>query len=132
MASQNKKMNSLPTILLVEDQVLIAMSTKKSLNDYGYNVITKYSGEEAIKTVNSNSSIKLILMDIDLGNGINGIETAEIILKQHNIPLIFLSSHTAKETVSKTEKTTNYGYIVKNSGITILDASIKMALKLFE
>ena len=34
--------------------------------------------------------------------------------------------------VEKTEKKTSYGYVVKDSGITVLDASIKMALKLFK
>jgi PAS domain S-box-containing protein len=43
-----------------------------------------------------------------------------------------LSSHTDPEIVEKTEKITSYGYVVKNTGNTVLDASIKMAFKLFE
>ena len=44
---------------------------------------------------------------------------------------MFLSSHTEPDVVEKTENITSYGYVVKNSGITVLDASIKMAFKLF-
>ena len=118
-------------ILLVEDEALIAMAEKKSLEKFGYNILTSYSGEEAIN-VYSKNKIDLILMDIDLGKGIDGTEAAEIILKDNDIPVVFLSSHTEPEIVEKTEKITSYGYVVKNTGATVLDASIKMAFKLFE
>jgi PAS domain S-box-containing protein len=48
------------------------------------------------------------------------------------LPLAFLSSHTEQEVVETTEGITSYGYIVKNSGETVLLASIKMAFRLFE
>ncbi len=64
--------------------------------------------------------------------GIDGTQAAEQILNKIDIPIVFLSSHTEKEIVEKTENITSYGYVVKNSGIIVLDASIKMALKLFE
>ena len=69
------------TILLVEDEALIAMAEKKTLDKFGYDVLTVNSGKKAITAFNSNK-IDLILMDIDLGGGIDGTETAEIILKR--------------------------------------------------
>ncbi len=119
-------------ILLVEDEAIIAMNEKMSLEKYGYEVVTAHTGEKAVKTIKTTSDIDLILMDIDLGSGIDGTETAEIILKEKEIPVVFLSSHTEPEVVEKTEKITSYGYVVKNSGDTVLDASIKMAFKLFD
>src|SRR5208337_1062084 len=44
---------------------------------------------------------------------------------------LFLSSHTGREMVRKTEEIVNYGYIVKSSASSVLEASIKTALKLF-
>jgi len=120
------------TLLLVEDEALIAMAEAKNLQRYGYQVMTVLSGEKAIALLEENPHIDLILMDIDLGRGMNGPEAAEIILGKHDIPVVFLSSHTEPEIVGKTEKITSYGYVVKNSNITVLDASIKMAFKLFE
>ncbi len=120
------------TLLLVEDDLLIAIAERKALEKYGYAVVMVNSGTEAIEVFNSKPGIDLILMDIDLGNGIDGAETASVILKQREIPIVFLSSYTDPEVVDKTEKITSYGYVVKNSGITVLDASIKMAFKLFE
>jgi PAS domain S-box-containing protein len=120
------------TILIVEDQILIAMSEKIALENYGYSVITANSGETAVEMLEGRLAVDLILMDIDLGKGIDGTETAGIILRNHDVPIVFLSSHTETAIVEKTEKISSYGYVVKNSGITILDASIKMAFKLFE
>ena len=76
--------------------------------------------------------IDLVLMDIDLGKGMDGTQAAKAILEHRDIPILFLSSHTESDVVEKTEKITSYGYVVKNSSITVLDASIKMAFKLFE
>jgi PAS domain S-box-containing protein len=127
MANQEPK-----TLLLVEDEPIIALSEKSALNKYGYHVITASKGEKAVEMVESNPEISLILMDIDLGTGIDGTEAAAQILTRHKIPIVFLSSHSEREIVEKTERITSYGYVVKNSSITVLDASIKMAFKLFD
>jgi len=120
------------TILLVEDEALIAIALKKSLEECSYNVITSGSAELAIKDIKNNSAIDLILMDIFLGNGMNGLEAALYILNERPLPIIFLTNHADSELVEKTEKSKSYGYVLKNSGISVIDASIKMALKHFE
>ncbi|GAB1456023.1 hypothetical protein MASR2M48_13300 [Spirochaetota bacterium] len=120
------------TILLVEDEAIIAMSEKRQLEDYGYAIQTVDTGEDAVEAINTMPEIDLVLMDINLGGGIDGTEAAAIILASHDIPIVFVSSHSKREIVEKTEKITSYGYVVKNSSITVLDASIKMAFKLFE
>jgi PAS domain S-box-containing protein len=120
------------TILLVEDEAIIALNHAMILGQYGYKIITANSGESAISVVDQQIGIDLILMDIDLGHGMNGLEAAEKIMLTHTIPILFLSSHTDLETVKKTEKMTSFGYVVKNTGNTVLDASIKMAFKLHE
>jgi PAS domain S-box-containing protein len=119
-------------ILLVEDEFLIAMNEKSQLEKYGYRVSIVNSGEKTIEAIRTTTETDLILMDINLGNGIDGTEAAAIILKDHDIPIVFVSSHSEREIVEKTEKITSYGYVVKNSSITVLDASIKMAFKLFD
>jgi len=164
-------MGNTKTLLLVEDEMLIAMSQKMFLERYGYKVLTISTGEKAIEILKNEAEIDLeylpeskkthlekfgyrvvtagtaeeavnlckrddaidmVLMDIDLGDGMDGTQAAEIILAQRDIPILFLSSHTEKEMVEKTEKITSYGYVVKNSSLTVLDASIKMAFKLFD
>lgn len=113
-------------ILLVEDEQITGTIQKKQLEKEGYIVKHVLTPEDAIKTaLDKDENIDLILMDIDLGSTIDGTEVAEHILKNVNIPLIFLSSHTEKEIVEKTEKITSYGYVVKNSGITALNLGFR-------
>lgn len=119
-------------ILLVEDEAINALISRRTLEKNGFEVIHTVSGEGALTVTDSVNGINLILMDIDLGDGMDGTEAAEIILSRHDIPLVFLSSHTEPEIVRKTDGITSYGYIVKNSGETVLLASIKMAFRLFE
>jgi len=119
-------------ILLVEDDRITAKRITKILEKNNYSVIQKFSGEEAITVSDSSKKIDLLLTDIDLGIGIDGTAAAEKIVKYKSIPVLFLTSHIEPEIVEKTEKITSYGYVVKNTGETVLIASIKMAFKLFE
>jgi CheY-like chemotaxis protein len=119
------------SILLVDDETVIGVATKSRLERFGYNILLASCSEQAISLAREREEISLILMDIDLGKGPNGIETCKRILLERNIPIIFVSSHTESEIISLTEAITSYGYIVKSSHMTVYDASIKMAYKLF-
>lgn len=128
-------MNAKPnkTLLLVEDDPVIAQLESRLLGKKGYQIKHVDNGSEAIKiAIEKTFFIDLILMDIDLGDKVDGTEAAVEILKRVDIPIVFLSSHTDPKIVERTEKITSYGYVVKDSGITVLDTSIKMAFKLFE
>jgi len=120
------------SLLLVEDEAVIALAEEMALTRLGYNVETAISGETAVEMVKGRPDFDLVLMDVDLGRGVDGTEAAELILKIRDIPIVFLSSHTEPEIVEKTEKITSYGYVVKDSNTAVLDASIKMAFKLFK
>ncbi len=120
------------TILLVEDETIIALSQSQTIESYGYRVITAMSGEEALEIVTGSQSIDLVLMDIDLGAGMDGTETAERIMKLRMLPIVFLTSHTEKEMVDRIKGITRYGYVVKNSGEFVLMESINMAFELYE
>ncbi|MHC1737726.1 MAG: PAS domain S-box protein [Ignavibacteriaceae bacterium] len=120
------------TLLLVEDDSNVAHVEKLALEKLGYYIILAQTGESAVNLVNTLSGIDMVLMDIILGKGIDGTEAAKQILAEHDIPLIFLTSLVNSEIVSKTEEISSYGYVIKGSGIMVLDASVKMAFKLFE
>jgi len=100
------------TLLLVEDEAIIAMTEKFALEKYGYDVVHVNTGEKAIELMGTAPDIDLILMDIDLGEGLDGTQTAEMILEQQDIPIVFVSSHSEREIVEKTEKITSYGYVL--------------------
>ena len=120
------------TILLVEDEAIIALGEKTLLVKFGYEVLISYTGEDAVKACEDSPRIDLILMDIDLGEGMDGTEAAKMILKKRDIPVLFLSSHSEPEIVEKTRKITSCGCITKKSSGSILEASIQMAFKLYD
>jgi CheY-like chemotaxis protein len=91
-------------ILLVEDEAIIALAEAQIIEGFGYRVITAESGEKAVETALSCSEICLILMDIDLGKGMDGTEAASRILEEKTIPVVFLTSHSEKEYVEKVKK----------------------------
>ncbi|MCF7928981.1 MAG: PAS domain S-box protein [Spirochaetales bacterium] len=120
------------TILLVEDEALIALDEKTKLEKHGFHVLTAHTAEKAIAAVRD-QDIDLILMDIDLGKGkMDGTEAAEIILKDQELPIVFLTSHTEKEMVDRVKGITRYGYVLKSAGEFVLVEAISMAFELFE
>ena len=119
------------TILLVEDEEVTLISVSHILGKFGYNVITAGSGETAIKIIASGNDVELVLMDVDL-RGMGGPETAEKILKIKNMPIVFLTSHAEEEVVNRVAHITRYGYVIKNTGNSVLKSSIEMAFELFD
>lgn len=84
--------NDRSTILLVEDEVVVALAEKASLERRGYTVLVAGTGERALRAFCANTSIDLVVLDIDLGKGIDGVETARYLLRIRELPILFLSS----------------------------------------
>jgi CheY-like chemotaxis protein len=81
------------SILLVEDQLHVALVEKIVKERCGYSVHHVTKGETALKIVASQRTpVALVLMDIDLSRGIDGMTTATAILQLREIPIVFLSS----------------------------------------
>jgi CheY-like chemotaxis protein len=120
------------TILLVEDDAIVALDQERRITSFGYRVIKTYSGERAVETIRDNPQIDLVLMDIDLGGGIDGTDAARLILEIRKLPIVFLTSHSERAMVEKVKGITRYGYVLKTSGEFVLAESIEMALNLFD
>ncbi len=120
-------------ILLVEDDRIIAAAELKLLKKLGYSVTVAASGKEAVDIINANpSDTDLILMDIDLGRGMDGTAAVREILKLHDIPVLFLSGISDPDTIERLDDVLSYGFVVKGADISILAASIKMAFRLHD
>lgn len=117
----SKKIN----VLIVEDEILIAVMLKDDLELNGFNISgVLTSGEEAEeKAVNEN--IDIILMDIRLSGEIDGIEAAEQILKVRQIPIIFLTGYSIEEYRKRIEKMKYAAFINKPVDIRKLVDIIK-------
>jgi len=116
------------TVLIVEDESVVALDLKLQLTKLGYGVAgIAGSGDEAIRLAGS-SHPGIILMDVRLHGETDGIQAAESIRRQHDIPIIFLTSHSDDETVRRAALTAPYGYLTKPFQIKELRAGIEVAL----
>jgi|GEM_PF-2116670 PAS domain S-box-containing protein len=120
------------TVLLVEDDACIALDEGNALKRLGYKVFITDSGENAVELAANIATVGLILMDIDLGKGIDGIEAARRILATQELPIVFLTSHSEQGTAAQVSGIRHYGYVLKNSGNFVLQTTIEMAFELFE
>ena len=83
-------------VMIVEDEVIIASDLKVQLEGLGYEVtIAVTTGEEAIKFAESDPP-DLVLMDIILSGKMDGIDTADVIRSQYNIPVVFITAPTSQ------------------------------------
>ncbi len=100
-------------ILVVEDEVIIALDLKKTLNNLGYAVIKMTtSGEEAVK-IAEKMHPDLALMDIKLKGNLNGIEAAKRIQDRFNIPVIYVTAYSDRKTLGLMKKTGPFLHVSK-------------------
>lgn len=100
-------------VMIVEDELITAEAIAVLLKKLNYDPTTIVtSGEEALSKIKK-LDLDLILMDIILAGDLDGIETAKIINRDYNIPIIFITAYGDKKTLNRAKLSEPYGYIVK-------------------
>ena len=93
------------TIMIVEDEWIIADDLRSSLEGMDYRVLSiATSGEDAIAKAEKERP-DLVLMDIVLKKKLNGIKAAENIQHRFNIPHIFITAYGDEEILDKAKRT---------------------------
>jgi PAS domain S-box-containing protein len=117
-----------PRIMVVEDEGIVALDIQDSLERLGYHgVEVMSSGEEALAKA-PETKPDLILMDIRLGEGLDGIETATAINDKLDIPIVYLTAFTDEKTVKRAKVTEPFGYLIKPFIEKEIQTTIEMAL----
>jgi len=113
--------------MIVEDEALIAMDLKATLERLGFTVAAQaVSTSDAIAKARD-TPLDLVLMDIHLENGSDGIEAAESLRSRH-IPVVFLTSYADEDTLRRATRAEPFGYVVKPYHAAELNACIEVAL----
>ena len=116
------------TILVVEDEAIVAMDIAQRLKRAGYDVpAVAATGEVALRTLEELHP-DLVLMDILLKGEKNGIETAREIKDQFEIPVIFLTGQADESTQEQIKNTGAYGFILKPIDTASLLPNVELAL----
>jgi PAS domain S-box-containing protein len=115
------------SLLVVEDEVLVARDIKSRLTRMGYEVVgTAGKGAEAIEKALTLRP-DLILMDIHLQDDIDGIEAAITIRETYDVPVIFCTAYSNQETLDRAKVSTPYGYVLKPFHNRELEINIEIA-----
>jgi PAS domain S-box-containing protein len=116
------------TILVVEDEGILALLLQNLLSHLGYTVAGPLTtGEETIAYL-ADRQVDLILMDIDLAGSLNGIDTARKLQDTSDIPVIFLTGNSRAPLIERAKSACPYGYLIKPVGERELAAVLEMAL----
>ncbi len=115
-------------ILIVDDDLTTANVMQLYLENFGFVVPDiACSGADAIEKA---KKIKpdLVLMDIRLGKGLDGIDSAEVIMEKLNIPVIYVTAYNDEDTLERAQMTNPYGFINKPLRDTDLKTTVRFAL----
>lgn len=115
-------------LLVVEDERIVARDLMNTLTDLGYTVVASVAtGEEAVRHACEHQP-NLVLMDIRLAGVIDGVQAAEQIRSERDIPVIYLTAHSDEETLRRARDTGPFGYLVKPFTAPELRCAIEIAL----
>jgi DNA-binding response OmpR family regulator len=115
-------------ILIVEDESIVAMEIENFVNRLGYQVVDICSNSQDALSVTKEEKVDLLLMDICLKGNIDGVETTELIKKEHpDIQVIFLTAHMDDYNVDRAITLNPIAYLSKPFNQEELRVSLKIA-----
>ncbi|MBA3542701.1 MAG: response regulator [Deltaproteobacteria bacterium] len=116
------------TILVVEDERVVAKDLQQTLVSLGYLVpVTAASADEAIRSA-SERCPDLVLMDIRIKGDRDGIETAQILRRDFDVPVVYLSASSDDETLDRVKMSVPYGYLIKPVSSLELRSAVEIAI----
>ena len=116
------------TILIVEDESIVAADLTGKLGRLGYEVVgTAAQGEEAVAMA-CRLRPQLVLMDIWLEGPMDGIHAAEAIRGEYDVPVIYLTAHSDPIALARAKLTGPFGYLLKPFEERELATQIEMAI----
>ncbi len=126
------RLDSIPpskrTVLVVEDERIVARDLQLSLNDLGYRVpVTVASADEAIRAA-SDTCPDLVLMDMRIKGDVDGIETAHLLRTRFGVPVVYLTAYADDHTLARAKRTEPYGYLLKPIKLEELKSAVEIAL----
>src|SRR6266545_2937465 len=116
------------SILIVEDEGIVAKDLQQTLGELGYDAFAvAFSAEDAIARA-SERCPDLVLMDIRIKGGRDGIATAEILKARFGVPVVYLTAHADEGTIERAKKTEPFGYLLKPVKAAELRSVIEVSL----
>ena len=115
-------------ILVVEDEPMIAESVIELISCLGHNPVGFADNIKKTFEMIDQNDVDLILLDIQLSDGDDGVVLAKKLNSEYDIPFIFTTAFADDETLNRAKNECPYGYLVKPYGIKDLNSALEIAL----
>jgi DNA-binding NarL/FixJ family response regulator len=116
-------------VLVVEDDAIAAMDLEETLDKLGYAVCGVIAtAPQAVRTAEAERP-DLVLMDIRLADGSNGIDAAAEIRERLGIPSLFVTAHDDPATLRRADAARPLGYVRKPYSDADIDTALRRALQ---
>src|SRR5215510_9328721 len=113
-------------VLVVEDERVVAKDLQRTLTNLGYEVpVTVANADDAIRAA-SERCPDLVLMDIRIKGERDGIETAEILKSQFDVPVVYLTAYADQQTVARAKLTEPHAYLLKPVKVDELRTAVEI------
>ena len=117
------------TVLLVDDEIPFVETVNRRLSKRGINIVTAFSGQEALGQLDSNPHIQVVVLDVKMP-GMSGLETLAEIKKRHPlVEVIILTGHTTFESAIRGMRLGAYDYLTKPCELEELINKIRQAVR---
>jgi DNA-binding NtrC family response regulator len=120
---------SLANILLVDDEVPFVETMTKRLNKRGFDILSAYTGLEALDMLSKHREIDVVILDVKM-SGMDGIQTLEEI--KHKFPItevIMLTGHATVESAIEGMKLGAFDYLMKPCDMEQLISKVESAVR---
>ncbi|MFC1856786.1 response regulator [Thermodesulfobacteriota bacterium] len=118
-----------PFIMLVDDEVSFVETMTKRLGKRNIEIISAFSGKEALEKLKSNQMLDVIVLDVKMP-GMDGLETLkEIKITYPLIEVIMLTGHATVESGIEGMKLGAFDYLMKPSDIEDLVSKVNEAVQ---
>lgn len=115
-------------VLIVEDEFIVAEDIKTYLTDFGYTVAGTAADAKTATELASETLPEIVLMDIKLKYGSDGIDAARQIRERWDIPVVFVTAYADPKTLERAKSASPAGYVTKPVTPAGLRSSIEMAI----
>ena len=117
------------TILVVEDEAAVRSTVRRQLETLGHKVLVADTSSAALSILDGDEPLDVLLADVVLGNGMNGIDLAEAarVIKP-GLPVIFMSGFTAVPEAQKRINDSGAPLLAKPATLSQLERALNAVI----
>ncbi len=120
------------TIVIVEDEFIIADDLSATMQECGYTIAGIAENVDEFLELMEKHTVDLVLLDINLNQPVDGVQIAHIINSDFKLPFVFVTAFTDPPTIDRVKHTNPYGYITKPYNDIDLMITVELSLNKFK